>query len=356
MRPKSTGRNLPPRMLVRTRTLKSGEIWTAYYYNGRDEHGKRIEKPLGTDLPTAKLKWAELEGVNVSRPQKTIILMKEVFDRYVATVVPLKKPRTRKDNLSYIRWLRKVFDSAPIDEITQREVCQYLEVRSLKAPVRANREISLLSHIWLKARNWGYTENENPVKEVEKNKEKPRDYYVEDDVWAAVYEIAGQDLKDAMDINYLTGQRPADVRKMRISDIKDRKLVVKQNKTGKRLRILLDDENNQTELGRTIDRICDRPDLKQNSYLVSTADGKNLTESMLRTRFESARKAAANKALEQNDDDLAERIKKFQFRDIRPKTASDLDVLHASKLLGHSQQEITEIVYRRKGEDVKPTR
>ena len=53
---------------------------------------------------------------------------------------------------------------------------------------------------------------------------------------------------------------------------------------------------------------------------------------------------------------LAERIRRFQFRDIRPKAASELPVEHASRLLGHSEKEITERVYRRLGEIVKPTK
>ena len=55
--------------------------------------------------------------------------------------------------------------------------------------------------------------------------------------------------------------------------------------------------------------------------------------------------------------DLAERIKKFQFRDIRAKAASDIESLKdASELLGHSEQQITRNVYRRKGQLVKPVR
>lgn len=47
----------------------------------------------------------------------------------------------------------------------------------------------------------------------------------------------------------------------------------------------------------------------------------------------------------------------FQFRDIRPKAASEIaDLGDASRLLGHTDKRITETVYRRVGEIVKPTR
>lgn len=38
-------------------------------------------------------------------------------------------------------------------------------------------------------------------------------------VWSAVYAAACVELQDAMDLNYLTGQQPADVFKMRLADI-----------------------------------------------------------------------------------------------------------------------------------------
>lgn len=50
-------------------------------------------------------------------------------------------------------------------------------------------------------------------------------------------------------------------------------------------------------------------------------------------------------------------IMQFQFRDIRPKAASEIeDISQASRLLGHSKEEITKRVYRRVGEIVSPTK
>lgn len=78
---------------------------------------------------------------------------------------------------------------------------------------------------------------------------------------------------------------------------------------------------------------------------------------MLRLRFDDARRAAINNALEGQDRDLAEKIRQFQFRDIRPKAASEIkDLTQASRLLGHSDKRITGTVYRRIGEIVQPTR
>lgn len=69
-----------------------------------------------------------------------------------------------------------------------------------------------------------------------------------------------------------------------------------------------------------------------------------------RNRWDEARTQAANAAIASRDLGLAERIRKFQFRDIRPKAATDIDDLTAaSKLLGYSKEQITKTVYRRLG-------
>lgn len=78
---------------------------------------------------------------------------------------------------------------------------------------------------------------------------------------------------------------------------------------------------------------------------------------MLRNRWDEARATAAAKAASAGDTALAERIRQFQFKDIRPKAASEIeDLTAASRLLGHSKEEITKKVYRRVGEVVNPTR
>lgn len=354
MRPKSSNRDLPPRMIRVRKTLKSGAEWFAYYYNGRDADGRRVKIPLGQDLNEAKRQWAKLECKEM--PVDTGLL-RFIFERYEKEVVPTKAPKTQRDNLGSLKALRKVFDSAPIDAITPQFIAQYRDQRGKVAPVRANREITLFSHVWNMAREWGFTAKENPVKGVRKNKEKPRDFYADDQVWSAVYGAACDELKDAMDLAYLTGQRPADVLKMRLSDIKDGALELQQNKTKKRLRILLDaPEGGRTQLGQLIDRIKARPRKVASLVIVATPAGVALTQWTLRTRFDDARAAAAKAATEAGNADLAARIKSFQFRDIRPKAASETDLAHASKLLGHTDKQITRTVYQRVGETVLPTK
>lgn len=60
-----------------------------------------------------------------------------------------------------------------------------------------------------------------------------------------------------------------------------------------------------------------------------------------------------NDALSNNDQELSDKVKQFQFRDTRSKAASDMnDISAASRLLGHSKEQIAKSVYTRKGQEV----
>jgi len=145
MRPKKpSNRDIPLRMIKRQRRLKSGKIWIGYYYDGRDENGKRVEIPLGTDLDEAKVEWARLERIKIPLSNR---LMAGLFDRYQREIIPSKAPRTQKDNLKELANLRKAFADAPIEAITPQVIAQYRDARTAKT--RGNREIALLSHIFI---------------------------------------------------------------------------------------------------------------------------------------------------------------------------------------------------------------
>ena len=351
---KSSGnRDLPPRMLRRTRKRKNGRIWVSYYYDGRDENGKRKEVPLGPDLYEAKVKWAKLEYKN---PPKIVRNMGEVFDRYEARIIPGKKPRTQQDNLKELKQLRKAFENAPIEAITPQVVAQYRDARTAK--IRANREIALLSHVFTIAREWGMTDKANPCAGVRRNKETPRDFYADSAVWDAVYAQAAQELKDTMQLAYLTGQRPADVLKISINDLSGDFLMVGQGKTQKRLRISLLFEGMDTKLSIFIKDLMERRMLSgvRNSRLITNTGGLRMSAQMLRNRWDEARLKAVKQAIADNNPELTANIRHFQFRDIRPKAASEIGLDHASRLLGHSKEDITRKVYRRIGEVVRPTK
>jgi hypothetical protein len=118
----------------------------------------------------------------------------------------------------------------------------------------------------------------------------------------------------------------------------------------KKLRILtIDDNGAVSELGRLIGRIKMRQVVSL--YLISTPKGTPFSKWTLRARFDAARKKAML-----SHPELSERLQNFQFRNIRPKAASEMDLQYASALLEHSKEEITQTVYRHVGATVKPTK
>jgi len=248
-----------------------------------------------------------------------------------------------------LKQLLKFFDDppAPLEAIEPQHVVQYLRQRGKTAPVRANREKALLSAIWNFARSSGYTALANPCAGVKGHKESGRDQYIEDEMFALVYQHAEQPLRDALDLFYLTGQRIADTLKMDERDIRDNRLAVKQGKTNAKRRIEI-----TGELKVVIDRIMARKDGHKirTSRLIVMDNGQPMTSSMLRGRFDAAREAAG---VEKGD---------FQMRDLRAKAGTDKaessgDILQARDQLGHTTVVMTENYIRKRiGKKVTPTR
>jgi len=276
--------------------------------------------PLGKNRARALLEWARIEG---TEPDPNVRTFEVIAQRYEREVMPTKAPRTQRDNLIELDKLRAVFGKMLIEAIKPHHVRGYLDARGQTAKARANREKALLSHVFNKAREWGYTAAPNPCQGVKGFTESGRDRYVTDAEFQAVWKAADPTLRDAMDLALLTGQRPADVLKIQ---------------TGAKRAIEL-----VGELAQVVERINGRPRTRRSEFLIQDDDGKPLSQLALRGRFDRARKAVGVS---------------FQFRDIRAKTASDTgDLAHSQKLLGHKNREMTEhYVRERIGQRVRPLR
>ena len=109
----------------------------------------------------------------------------------------------------------------PIDTIQPHHIRLYLDERGETAKVRANRERALFSHVFNFARECGYTNAPNPCAGVRGALGDRANRYVEHDEFLAVWKVADYTVQDAMDLAYLTGQRPADLLKFNRNDIRD---------------------------------------------------------------------------------------------------------------------------------------
>lgn len=333
-----------------------------YYYfdlGGRP----RKEVPLGADFVDAMRKWADLR--EMGEKVGAVATFRQAAERYIAEILPTKAERTQRDNLIELGFLYQIFDAPPVplDAIKPVHLTRYIRWRMAKAAewfreknrptpanaghVRANREIALFSAIFNYARETGLTDAPNPALGVRKNKESGRDVYVEDELYEAVWTSADEPTRDAMDLAYLVGQRPADTLKFDERDIHDGFLHVQQGKTGAKRRFEI-----VGELSTVIDRIHARKAQYKvvSTKLIVNEKGQALQAGALRDRFDKAREAAGvPKAA-------------FQFRDLRAKAGTDKteaagDIRQAQKQLGHGSVTTTErYVRNRRGDKATPTR
>ncbi|MDR5800612.1 tyrosine-type recombinase/integrase [Caballeronia sp. LZ001] len=365
----SRNTNLPAGMRARHRP--SG----TYYY--LDMGGKpRREIPLGSDYVLAVKKWAELT-VNARPRHAELITFRYAAEHYQREVLPHKARGTQCNNLKELAKLYEFFDKppAPLDNIEPIHVRQYLDwrvqdaVRRQKAKglpvtgkegqVAANREKALFSHIWNFARERGLTAKANPCAGVRGYREAGRDTYVDDQTYQAVWNEADDPTRNAMELAYLSGQRPADVLKLTRADVHDGAIWLEQNKTGQRLRIAV-----QGQLADLINRLKDSRTAGgkvQSLALVCSERGEALSVAALNDRFTQARKTAAKKARDQEQYELATSIAAFQFRDLRAKAGTDKEehagMAAAKDQLGHADEQMTRrYVRHRKGKLVTPTR
>lgn len=305
---------------------------TYYFYDNCDKNNRKWLS-LGKNYHEALIKYAKLE---IDLKTKVTYSFKDVADRYLIEIIPTKAPRTQNDNLKELDWLLKFFNDppAPLDSIEPVHIRQYLDWRK-NSPIRANREKALFSHMFNKAREWGYTSNTNPCAGIKGYKETGRDAYVTDTDYSTLYAVATQPLRDAMDLLYLTGQRPADVLKMAAEHIINGELHVVQNKTGQKLRISI-----QGELAALISR------LPTTGALLRNSNGSKLSYSTLRSLFDTARAMS----------DVS-----FQLRDLRAKAGTDKEndqgMAAAKDQLGHKNEAMTvHYVRNRTGKKVTPTK
>lgn len=326
-RRRTTHPDLPPRM-----HFNRG----SYFYVSTTKPRKWTS--LGKDRSEALVRWAKLEGEKVP---VSVCTFGAVWERYQREIVPTKAPRTQGCNLREGARLAACFGEVELDVITPQDVKFYLTERGKTAKVRANREKALLSHVFNIAREWGITSAPNPCAGVKGHKTEGRDRYVTDGEFQAMWEAADAPLRDALDLALLTGQRPSDVLAWTRLDIRGGFLCLKQGKTKKTQRFVI-----EGELKAVLERCTGRArgHAVSSLHLVQMDTGGPMTYDTMNRRFCKALAAAG--------------VEYFQFRDLRGKAGTDVDDLaHAQRLLGHKNRQMTEsYIKQRAGDKVRPLR
>lgn len=308
-------RDLPQRMR---------EKHGAYYFVNRA--GKWHH--LGREYHAAISKFAELN--NERSPLTTI---GKVMDRYQADVIPKKAPRTQRDNLRELELLRSVFGHMRPDEITPVDIYGYMDRRP---PVRANREVALLSHVYQHAVRWGAAEA-NPCKKVSRNTEKPAGNYVEPAAYAAVYAVMPATMQCAMDLALLTGLRQGDILDLKRTDCREDGILVQTSKTGRRILFEWNDE-----LRDVVERCKKLPSEIATVWLIHNRKGQPYTGSGFRAIWQRTIRNAVERG---------EIQARFAFKDLRTTAASDSQ---DDNLLGHDDRKTLYRHYKRKPLKVTP--
>ena len=321
-RPKGRFRDLPEHMTARE---SGGKI---HYYH--QAGGKK--KPLGTDKAEALRLWAISEAGSIGSG------FIPVSDAYEASLKYLS-PSSARHYESALKNLRQAFGKGRLEQIDPRHVKAYIRRRSKKGAALFEKRV--LSALFNWAREEGLTNAPNPCAGIKFSKSErkslgslgKREKYVTDAEFEEVLLRADPILQDAMELAYLTGQRPGDLLKMTRQDMRDGTLMVVQDKTGAKVPIRI-----EGKLKRVLERALARSRRIQSMFIIATEDGQRLTYNALNKRFVKARGEAD-----------------WQFRDIRAKTSTDLPTLkRAQELLGHAKETTTTIYRRSKGTPIAP--
>ncbi|AJX32619.1 tyrosine-type recombinase/integrase [Burkholderia oklahomensis] len=332
--------------IPRFRSRTNADGTKRYYYDHGAIEGRRFLEPLGTDRVVALQRWAELEGKRVPSAETTRHTFAMLDRAYRQRELPHKSLATRRMYDLFLTRLAAVIGDRELDTLTPADVASIWRATAEKrGVVTANRTKAVLSLVLNCGRLWDMMTIANPCAGVRGKKETGRqDILIDDELYASVYAVADEPLRNAMDLADLCAQRPADILGVQRSNIVKGNLIFRTRKTRAFVTIQI-----TGELAKLIERLLAWRGSKVDvsPYLLRDEEGYPLTKGQLRSRFDKAReKAGINKA-------------KFQFRDLRARGVThktiDEGLEAGQRLAGHSGPGMT-ARYVRGTRPVKPSR
>ncbi len=328
----------------------------AYYFMPPEKQRAQREGKswfrLGSTLPEAYKVWAE----RVAAPER-ITTFNALFDRYLLQEVPTKKPNTQTGYRRFVDELRKAFGTMALADIEPQHVYQYVDKRSAKGSAR--HEADVLSAALSKAVEWGLIRANPLIGQVKLKGAAPRTRDVED--WEIIEVLSLKPkrrlgsvgmVQAYLRLKLLTGLRQRDLLMLTLSAIKEDGIHVTpsktKNSTGKRRVYEWSDELRAAVDAAKAVRPALSPFLFCNSKgagyvneaLGTSTDWGNIWHNFMR-RVLSETKVKV----------------RFTEHDMRAVVAGCAESLErAQQLLGHSDSKVTQRVYRRKEERVRPLR
>lgn len=265
-----------------------------------------------------------------------------VIDRYIAEVLPKKASSTAGTQEQQIERLRRAFGRMSPNKIRPVHVAQYHDARGQTAPVAANRELALMSHVMRFAVRIGRCDT-NPCETIQRHPEEARDRYVTNDEYNAIWQMAAPHMRVIMDLAFLTGQRQGDLVRLRRDQLHADGIHFTQGKSIKRgkpkRKIVIAWSENLRAVIAAAGRLTS-VDIAQ--YVVCKSNGQPYSSSGVQSAWQKLQRKAFD------DGVIAER---FTFHDIRAKAGTD-DA--DGRLLGHMDPKTLQRVYRRKAETFSP--
>jgi integrase len=341
-----TGKAHTPGAIPRFRSRKNADGSLRYYYDHGEVGGRRHLEPLGTDRVAALQRWAEFEGKRPPSAEATRHTFAMLDQAYRRHELLQKSSATQRMYGLFLERLVAVIGERELDSLTPADVAMIWRATAEKrGVVTANRTKSVLSLALNCGRLWNMMSIANPCAGVRGKKEKGRqDVLIDDELYASVYSVADEPLRNAMDLADLCAQRPADILNVKRANIVKGNLIFRTRKTGALVTIQI-----TGDLASLIERLLAwrGSKLDVSPYLLRDEQGYPLTKGKLRSRFDKAReKAGIDKA-------------KFQFRDLRARGVThktiDEGLEAGQRLAGHSGPGMT-ARYVRGTRPVKPSR